>query len=58
MIFSSSIPDEYHLDAMLPDSKSIWENSRITNNVKGVEKAIEYFKLALINLEITKLDGM
>lgn len=50
VIFSSSIPDEYHIDAMLPNDKSIWENSRITTNVKGVEKAIEYFKLALKNL--------
>ena len=52
VIFSSSFPNEYHIDAMLPDKKSIWENSRITTNVKGVEKAIEYFKLALKNLEI------
>ena len=54
VIFSSSIPGEYHIDAMLPDNKSIWKNSRITTSVKGVEKAIEYFKLALKNLETTK----
>ena len=49
VIFSSLNPDEYEIDAMLPDNKSIWKNSRITANVKGTEKAIEYFKLALEN---------
>lgn len=53
VIFSSSIPNEYHVDAMLPDNKSIWKDSRITTNVIGVEKAIVCFKLAIKNLEIT-----
>ena len=53
IIFSSSIPNEYHIDAMLPDNKSIWKDSRITTNVIGVEKAIVCFKIALKNLEIT-----
>jgi hypothetical protein len=53
VIFSSSFPDEYYIDAMLPDNKSIWKDSRITANVKGTEKALEYFKIALKNLERT-----
>ena len=52
VIFSSSNLDGYNIDAMIPNNKSIWENSRITTYVKGVEKAIEYFKIALNNLEI------
>lgn len=53
--FSSSLhtPNEYFIDAMLPDSKSIWKNSRITTTVNGIENAIECFKLALKNLELT-----
>jgi len=49
--FSSSTPNQYYIDAMLPDNKSIWKNSRITTNVKSVETAVEYFKIALNNLE-------
>ena len=56
VIFSSHFPDEYFIDAKLPDDKTIWKNSRITTNVKGVGKAIECFKLALKNLETSEPD--
>ncbi len=54
VIFSSSEINEYRLDAMLPNNKSIWKNARITARVKGTDKAIDYFKLALKNLETDK----